>query len=138
MKKTILIGATAAVIIATTFVYVQHERNTSQTVSTSFSATASTTETAVLKVGEKTYSVTVRPGETVIDAMRVLESAGTFSFTGRDYPGMGVFIDSINGVKNANGKYWILYVNGIPATAGASAVAVSAGDIVEWKYEKGQ
>jgi hypothetical protein len=92
---------------------------------------------AALKVGETTYPLNVSQGGTVIDAMRTLAAASTFAFTGRDYPELGFFVDSINGKKNADGRYWILYLNGLSASAGASTVMVSAGDTVEWKYEKG-
>ncbi len=94
---------------------------------------------AALIVGTTTYPVSVSSSETVIDAMRALAKAdNTFTFTGRDYPSLGFFVDSINGKGNAGGRYWMLYVNGISASAGASSVAVKAGDTVAWRYEKGQ
>ncbi|KKW40537.1 hypothetical protein A3I46_02675 [Candidatus Kaiserbacteria bacterium RIFCSPLOWO2_02_FULL_54_13] len=92
---------------------------------------------ATIRVGEKSYTVSVSPGGTVIDTMRALVSTGDFTYTSREYPGLGTFVDSINGKKGEGGMYWILYINGVSATSGASAAIVSAGDIVEWKYEKG-
>lgn len=114
MKRLILIGATLAVVIATAFVYTHSERAVPQVISV----------------------VNVTAKGMVIDAMRSLASTSAFTFTGRDYPGLGFFVDSINGKKNADGMYWILYVNGVLATAGVSALSVSAGDTIEWKYEK--
>ena len=114
MKKTILICATVAVVIASAFIYTHSESTVSQVV-----------------------RVHVTSNETVIEAMRALASTTAFTFVGHDYPGLGFFVDSINGTTNANGKYWILYINGVPATAGVSTATVRAGDTVEWKYEKG-
>lgn len=128
MKKTISIGA---VLIAVTvaFLYVPRAPLAPQTIS-------QTIANATFKVGGTAYSTTVRPNETVIEAMRALASLGTFTFTGRDYPGLGFFVDSINGEKDGNGTYWMLYINGVSAATGASSAIVHAGDVVEWKYEK--
>jgi hypothetical protein len=96
-----------------------------------------TTSNATLKVGDTVYPITALPGETVIIAMRTLSDAGALSFTGRDYPALGFFVDSIDGKKNAGGNYWMLYRNGISETVGATSAAVKAGDTIEWRYEKG-
>jgi hypothetical protein len=160
MKKFIFIGAVSAVVIATIFVYtrensslqiisdtpsvaassvpVLHEPAASieASVSSSPPVSTSTVARATVKAGDKTYFVPVTQGETVTAAMRALASTSDFIFTGRDYPGMGEFIDSINGMKNAGGLYWILYVNGVSASSGASAMTVNADDVIEWKYEK--
>lgn len=98
---------------------------------------STTTANATLKVGNTAYPLEVSQGETVIAAMRALAASSTFTFIGHDYPTLGFFVDSINGEKNADGKYWMLYLNGVSATTGASALMMSPGDIVEWKYEKG-
>ena len=52
-------------------------------------------------------------------------------------PGMGAFVESINGQRNTNGFYWILYVNGTSSPTGASQTLVHANDSLEWRYEKG-
>ena len=107
----------------------------SNTIETASSAQA--TSTAVFRIGGNSYPVIVSQGETVMEAMRALQSAGNLTFTGKDYPGMGFFVESINGRKNSNDLYWILYVNGKSASAGASQTIVKAGDNIEWRYEKG-
>ena len=76
------------------------------------------------------------PGSTVLDAMRTLASTSDFTFSGRDYSSLGFFVDSIKGKENADGYYWILYVNGKSSDTGVSQTTLSAGDTVEWKYEK--
>jgi len=138
MKKTILIGAIVAIVTATAFVYTHYERVIPQPSAVSSSPVFVPTGTqAVIKIGENTYSVDVTPGETVIETMRALSTAGTLTFAGRDYPGLGFFVDSINGQKNEGGKYWVFYVNGVSATSGVSMYRVTSGDVIEWKYEKG-
>jgi hypothetical protein len=105
-------------------------------IATSSTLGTPTIANATLIIGKNTYPLTVREGETVIEAMRFLEAENVLTFTGRDYPALGMFIDSINGEKNANGNYWILYINDISATSGVSAEVIHAGDRIEWKYNK--
>ena len=132
MKKIILL---CAVIVAVTvaFIYVPRAVVAPQTISVLSPEAIS----ATLKVSDTTYPLKVIPGETVIEAMQSLSSRSEFIFTGRDYPGLGFFVDSVNGIKNADGLYWVFYINGVSATVGASTAKLHAGDVVEWKYKKG-
>lgn len=130
-NKFILIGAVSVVILATIFSYVSWEKVSVKT------GPIQTATNALFKVGEKTYSVDITAGETVINVMRTLASTTDFTYTSRDYPGLGTFVDSITGIKNTSGKYWIMYVNGTLATNGVSATTLKMGDVIEWKYEKG-
>ncbi|MDP3965243.1 MAG: DUF4430 domain-containing protein [bacterium] len=102
---------------------------------------ATSTKTAsiefTLSVGGKNYHGTVRVGATVLDAMNELASSGDFKFTSKEFPGMGTFVESINGKAGADGFYWILYVRGTLSQTGASQTIVNPGDNIEWKYEKG-
>lgn len=129
--KFILIGAVFAVVITTAFVYTQNKGAVPETTS------SQTTSSATLKVGDKEYTVDVIPNETVTGAMQKLSTNGSLTYTSQEYPGLGVFIDSINGQKNSSDNYWILYVNGTTTSTGASATIINPGDAVEWKYEKG-
>ena len=131
-KHTTFISLGFILVIASVFVLAQDE----SVVSTTAVQEASRQETATFAAAEKSYSVAVTQGETVLDAMLALQSVGDFTFTGRDYSGLGFFVDSIQGVANAGGKYWVFYVNGISATIGASSQIIRAGDLIEWKYEK--
>lgn len=89
-----------------------------------------------LSVDGQIYRGSIKDGATILDAMRALASSN-FAFTGRDYPSLGFFVESINGKKNANGFYWILYINGKSSDLGVSQAKIRDGDQVEWKYEKG-
>lgn len=49
----------------------------------------------------------------------------------------GVFIESINGVKNGDGgKYWQYYVGGVLGDVAADKKALKKGEGVEWRFEK--
>lgn len=152
MKKSISIGA-ALIAVAVVLLYVPRALEAPQTISVPTSTTtqfvtavpapaatasvATSATNATLIVGAVSYPIAVSSDETVIDAMNTLMADRTLTFTGRDYPGLGFFVDSINGERNAGGKYWILYVNGVSASAGASATMLRTGDTVEWRYEQG-
>lgn len=90
-----------------------------------------------LSVGEQFYRGKAPTGSTVLDAMRALSSSGNFRFSGSKYPSIGFFVESINGKKNGNEYYWILYINGTSSNTGVSQATINAGDRIEWKYEKG-
>lgn len=61
-----------------------------------------------------------------------------FSF--KEYPDLGVLVESIDNVKNDFGinKWWQYWVNGQYATVGADKYELKNNDLVEWKYIKGQ
>ena len=83
------------------------------------------------------YTIPVLASESVFDAMRAYASTSNFVFTGRDYPSLGFFVESIDGKVSADGSNWMLYVNGKQSPKGASSEIVAPGDTVEWRYEKG-
>jgi len=87
-------------------------------------------------VAGSSYTAFAPAGSTVIDAMRVLASTTGFSFSGKDYPSLGFFVESINRQKAESGYNWILYVNGKLSGTGASQTTLEAGDAIEWRYEK--
>ncbi|MDO8663685.1 MAG: DUF4430 domain-containing protein [Candidatus Wildermuthbacteria bacterium] len=96
---------------------------------------------AIARVGDEDKSSSspfaiarVPEGGSVYDAMDILSKTASFTFSATRYAGIGYFIDSINGVKNADGNYWTLYVNGKYSTVGASAYALQGNDRIEWKY----
>lgn len=99
-------------------------------------AVATQTPNITLVVEGHSYTTFAPAGATVLDAMRTLASTSDFTFTGRDYPSLGFFVESINGQKAEAKHTWILYVNGKLSGTGASQTTLKAGDSVEWKYEK--
>ena len=122
-----------ALAAASIFAYARQESPATP----SLAAAPAAAENASFKIGDIIYSFTVEKGETVLDAMRALEASSSFTFTGREYPGLGFFVVSIDGRANGGGKYWILYANGVLSAVGVSEAPVRAGDAFEWRYEKG-
>lgn len=100
-------------------------------------STAPVGETATFVMEGKTHITPTHAGETVFEAMQALASAGAFSFTFKNFAGLGAFIDSIHGKYNADGFYWVYYINGASAQKGVSSIVLSPGDRIEWRYEKG-
>lgn len=90
---------------------------------------------ATVIVAGRSYPVLLEADTTVLGAMRELSSSGALSFSGKEFPSLGFFVESINGVKNAKGAYWMLYQNGVQSRVGASSTAIRPGDVIEWKYE---
>ena len=105
--------------------------------STPASISAAPAPDVTIVINGTSYPVYVPAGATVIDAMNTLASTtDTFTFTGRDYSGLGFFVEAIDGKQGADGSGWFLYVNGKSSDTGASQTALKAGDTVEWRYEK--
>lgn len=94
------------------------------------------TPNVTFSVGSTTYAVYVPQNSSVLDAMQVLASTTSFTFSGRDYTSLGFFVESVNGRAAANGSVWIFYVNGVKSGKGISSVAITPGDTIEWKYER--
>jgi hypothetical protein len=82
-------------------------------------------------------TLTATTTSTVLDVMHTLAAEGSLSFSGRDFPSLGFFVEEINGHKGAGGYYWILHINGTPSQKGASQAVISPEDVVEWRYEEG-
>ena len=81
-------------------------------------------------------SVPVYSFGTALDAMELHASSTEFSYEGEEYPGLGIFVHTINSQKNTDDKFWILYINGTTSPVGAGDAEVSPGDTIEWRFEK--
>lgn len=92
--------------------------------------------TAEIRVPGATFTACVHPGMTVIDMMSALADEGRLSYAGSQYPGLGFFVEVINGQSAPEGSYWILYYNGKTSDFGASGLSVKAGDTIEWRIDK--
>lgn len=111
------------------------ERPRTKIVQTEPSAPAPAPAQATLVVAEHRYPILLDAEKTVLSAMQYLASSKELSFSGKEFPSLGFFVESINGTKNAGGRYWILYRNGAQSMVGASSATIGPGDVIEWKYE---
>ncbi len=72
-------------------------------------------------------------GGTVLDLLLSMEKRYGISVEKRDFPGVGVFIEGIHGVRNTRTSYWQYWVNGEYAQRGADNYMLKEGDTVLWK-----
>lgn len=92
---------------------------------------------AVVIISGAKYEAAVKAGSSAYDLMNLLKAENKINFLGKDYSGLGFFVEEINGVKNnPAGENWIYYINSQPAQAGISNYLININDIIEWKYEK--
>ena len=101
---------------------------------TSRPAAATAIQTILIVSGQR-FSKAIRNAQSVESFMRELASTSDFTYTADSYPSLGLFVESIQGVQNEGGKYWMLYINGTLSPAGVSNAIIHPGDVIEWKYE---
>lgn len=91
-----------------------------------------------LVVGDQSIEAVFAPNTTVYQAMSKFAAEGRITFQTIDYPGIGKFVNEINGIKNdqKKGIYWIYYLNGVSAKIGVSQSVLKPNDVITWKYEK--
>ena len=83
------------------------------------------------------HDLQVPLSSSVYDVMSQARAAGVMKFSGKEFSGIGYFVEEINGKReDLRGRhFWILYINGQKAKAGVSSLFVNNQDIIEWKYE---
>jgi hypothetical protein len=94
---------------------------------------------ATLEVNNEKYEAEIPEGSTVYDLMLCLQKKyNNFSFSGREFSGLGFFVEEINGLKQDKDKgfYWIYYINNKVAPLGVSNYKLKNKDNITWKYEK--
>lgn len=83
----------------------------------------------------------IESGDTVFDLLKKTTEQNNLEFSYKDYGGeMGIFVESINSIKNSisDNRFWQYWVNNVYAQVGAGSYELKDGDVIEWKYIKGQ
>jgi len=81
------------------------------------------------------YQISLPQNSTVFSLLEELAKRENFKVESKVYEGMGVFVESIDGVKNGTeNKYWQYWVNGELPPVAADKKEVKKGDKVEWKF----
>ena len=72
-------------------------------------------------------------GSTVLDLMNS-KSTNEFNYSGKNFSGMGLFVEEINGINNIpeNNVYWKILVNGEETSVGVSDKIINHGDIIRF------
>lgn len=146
MKRIILYILLGATVVLVAF-FLRIHPNVSETlsgtpvvsdISDSFGeAGAQKTIPVQLVVEGVSYDLRVPLGSSVYDVMKQARETRGLEFQGRDFSGIGYFVEEINGKRQdlKVSHFWILYMNGQKAKAGVSSSFVNNQDIIEWKYE---
>lgn len=84
----------------------------------------------------KSFRITPEEDSTVFSLLKELAKREGFEVKSTIYKGMGVFVESIDGVKNGiNGKYWQYWVNDKLGEVAADKKEIKGGDKIEWRFE---
>jgi len=97
--------------------------------------TIKTEKKASLIVFDKKYEIAIGRDNSVYKTMDNLQKLEDFSFSYKEYPSLGIFINKINDIEGSRGKYWIYYVNGQEAQVGVSKYILKDGDIISWELK---
>lgn len=84
--------------------------------------------------------VSLPAGSTVLQLLQLLNTEDEeLQLLTEEYEGLGVLVTSLAGQTNgADNKYWQYKVNGVVPQVGASALVLTAGDQVEWKFQESE
>ncbi|HEY5668095.1 MAG TPA: DUF4430 domain-containing protein [Candidatus Saccharimonadales bacterium] len=124
-KTTVISILVLIAILASVTVGVLHKLQTNKTAQTSSSTVRSQVQGATI------IRFTAVKGESVLAQLQSREKV----VVDQD-PNYGLFVESINGIKNgADNKYWSYYVNGHITNSGAESYITKGGEEVVWKFE---
>lgn len=81
------------------------------------------------------YQIVIADDSTVFSLLEELAERENFEIETTLYPEMGVFVESINGLKGGkDNKWWLYWVNDKLGEVAADKKEVKEGDKVEWKF----
>ena len=70
-------------------------------------------------------------GKNALELLKIAHKIET-----KNYPGVGEFVESIDGVKGDSKHFWEFFVNGKSSNVGAGSFITKNGDIIEWKLSE--
>ncbi len=84
----------------------------------------------------KEYELEILQGSTVFSLLEELAEKENFTIETSYYSGIGVFVESINGLEGGtDNKWWQYWVNEILGEVAADKKKIKTEDIIEWKFE---
>ncbi len=85
--------------------------------------------------GANSYKISITDNSTVFSLLEELAKNESFEIETKIYKGMGVFVESIDGLKNGtDNKYWQYWVNDELPMVAVDKKNLKIGDKVEWKF----
>jgi len=83
----------------------------------------------------KTFQIVPTGNSTAFSLLEELAKRENFKVESKIYEGIGVFVESIDGVKNgADNKYWQYWVNSELPMVAADKKEIKKGDRVGWRF----
>ncbi len=138
-KKILIILVVVLFCLVGFFVYQNQQKNdANKTDLISGKENSSGQVVYIINKGEgqpEEYQIEISQTETAFSLLQKLAELEDFEigFTNYDF---GVFVESIDGLKNGqNNQYWQYWVNDKLAEVAADKKEVEIGDRVEWKFE---
>ncbi len=82
------------------------------------------------------YQIVISSDSTVFSLLEELSQINNFELLSTLYKDMGVFVESIDGLKNGTeNKYWQYWVNDKLGEVASDKKKVKGSDKIEWKFE---
>jgi len=84
----------------------------------------------------KIFALDLTANSTVFSILEALGQKESFAITYKNYPEMGVLVESIGTTASGtDNKYWQYWVNDILGEVASDKKFLKAGDKVEWKFD---
>ena len=133
-NKKLYIIFIAVLILAIFFVipYVKKEKSNPEI---SPITEAKTTESATILAGNIKTNLSFSKNISLYDVLTKAKSNNEINFSGKNYPGLGFFVNEIGTLQMKDGKNLLYYINGKEASVGVSSYILKNGDIIEWKLK---
>lgn len=125
------------ILIITVFLINEKYKSNFEKLSLNINREVGCVNCVLLVAGEQKYESQInKENESLYDLMIELQNDNIdFSFQGKDFPGLGFFVDEINGIKGEPGAYWLYYINNKKAETGITNYILKNGDIINWVRE---
>ncbi len=87
------------------------------------------------RAGGEAWKFASKDGESLFQAMNIFANEEKLEMKTKNFPGLGVMIEELEGRKNGeHGNYWQYWVNEEYAKVGADAYIPQGGDTIEWRF----
>jgi hypothetical protein len=84
----------------------------------------------------KEYEPEIFDDSTVFSLLEELAEKENFIIETTSYPEMGIFVESIDGLKGGtDNKWWQYWINEKLGEVAADKKEVKTGDVIEWRFE---
>lgn len=81
----------------------------------------------------------ISKNQSAFDLVKQVAEENNIGLKYKDYGGeLGIFIEAIGGVENNIEQWWQYWVNGNYSVVGAGSYLLQPGDLIEFKFVKGQ